>query len=455
MKHWLLGTVITISLLITHQSLAAGYYVDEQSALRLGDAFSGGSASSSDASAAFYGPASMMLVPDQLAVNVAILPVTSEFNGNAYVLDGNNTAIQGGNAKTSTTDVLPSLYLTRHLDPSLAVGVFLNAPYATGSKFGKTSKARYQAADSEITGIDLGASFAARINNQLTLGGGLIMQYIQAETGQAINTTALCLQAESLGDLGPLSCTQDLGVNPNDIGTSTTDGYFKMTGQNVSFGFQLGALIELSSNSRVGLNYRSQIRHSISGQATAHFPSDGFTEIAGLAGTLQAEGRVQLNTPETADLSYFHQFGQFALQASASWTNWQRFEQLKVTSQDPAIADFIAQPVNYQWTDTFRLALGTHYQWNNKLTLRAGFAYDQTPIKDEFVKADFGFDDYKALSFGSSYQINPQLMLDAGLQHTLKQSRNINNLDHSSGSWLQGKVSTEVTTVALGLRWLL
>ena len=44
-------------LLSAAQLMAQGYYVDEQSALRLGDAFSGGAASASDAATAFYGPA--------------------------------------------------------------------------------------------------------------------------------------------------------------------------------------------------------------------------------------------------------------------------------------------------------------------------------------------------------------------------------------------------------------
>ena len=44
-KSILTGAVTVISMLVSSQLMAQGYYVDEQSALRLGDAFSGGSAS--------------------------------------------------------------------------------------------------------------------------------------------------------------------------------------------------------------------------------------------------------------------------------------------------------------------------------------------------------------------------------------------------------------------------
>lgn len=452
-KITLSAAIAGASLLLAGQAFAAGYYVDEQSALRLGDAFSGGSASASDASAAFYGPASMILVKDQLAVNVAALPVTSKFTGEAKTIGG--APIQGGNAKTSTTDVLPTLYLTNHLDEDLAVGVYLNAPYATGSKFGKTSVARYQAADSEITGIDLGASFAARVNNYFTLGGGLIMQYMKAETGQAVNTVAACLGAEAGGEAPAGTCdTLGLGATTGQLGSSKNDGYFKMEGHNVAFGYQLGGLVEFSENSRLGFNYRSEIRHSIAGTASI----TGFPDSAALLGleNKEADGRVKFVTPEMFDLSYFHQLGDLSVQGTASWTNWHAFKELKVESRDQTVQMLTANPTQYNWETSLRFALGVGYQLNDNLKLRGGVAYDQSPIKDEFVKADFGFDDYIGLSVGASYSFTDNLFLDAGLQHTLKQKRNIDNNElNDTASWLKGEVTTEVTTVALGLRWLL
>src|SRR5690554_5355471 len=163
-RQLLSNAIIGASLLFAGQAFAAGYYVDEQSALRLGDAFSGGSASASDASAAYYGPASMILVRDEVAINASVIAASSKFTGDATI--AGQTTI-GPNAKTSTTDVLPTLYFVKHLDKDFAVGAFVNAPYATGNEFGKDSKARYHATDGKITGIDAGVSLAFRINNKL------------------------------------------------------------------------------------------------------------------------------------------------------------------------------------------------------------------------------------------------------------------------------------------------
>lgn len=167
-----------------------------------------------------------------------------------------------------------------------------------------------------------------------------------------------------------------------------------------------------------------------------------------------ADGRVDITTPETANISYFHQLGDLALQADASWTNWSRFEELRVQSRDTTIQDLTAAPTQYNWGESYRLALGASYAINSDLTLRGGFAFDKSPIKDKYTKADFAFDDYKALSVGLSYGITESLTLDAGVQHTFKQEREVDNNElASSGSYLNGTVTTKVTTAALGLRW--
>lgn len=454
-RQLLSSAIIGASLLFAGQAFAAGYYVDEQSALRLGDAFSGGSASASDASAAYYGPASMILVRDEVAINASAVSVSSRFNGDATTLGG--APIQGTQAKTSNTDVLPTLYFVKHLDEDLAIGGFINAPYATSAEFGKQSVARYQAADSEITGIDIGASFALRVHEKVTIGGSLIAQYLKAKTGVVVDTQAACLGAEAAGQAPAGSCAGMFNFDSSQLGSDTYDGYFEMEGHNTVMGFQLGALVEFTENSRLGLNYRSEMKHSIAGTASVEFKNDpssqGFANAAGLIpanGT--GAGRVDMTTPEVVNLSYFHQLNDLSLQADLSYTNWTSFQELKIESRDSAIKQLTATPTTHNWRESYRAALGANYQLNDQFTVRGGMAFDTTPIRSSQVKADFPFANYKALSLGATYNINNDMALDVGIQHTLKQERDINNLDQSSGTSLNGKMTTEVTSFALGLR---
>lgn len=216
---------------------AQGFYVDEQSAIRLGDAFSAGAAAISDASVAAYNPAAMLATREELAINLSAISVQSEFKGDATTGVG-TTAIQGDKAEADNFDLLPTLYYVNHLDNTLAFGAFINAPYATGTDFGDNSVARYAVTESEITGIDAGASFAFQLTDSTSMGLSVIAQYMNAKMATAINTTALCL-----GELDASTCA-NLGVDPAELGNNTHDGLFVLEGNNVAFGFTAGALTQ-------------------------------------------------------------------------------------------------------------------------------------------------------------------------------------------------------------------
>lgn len=433
-------SIIAASLLLSGQVLAAGYYVDEQSALRLGDAFSGGAASASDASAAFYGPASMILVSDEVAINVAGIAANTRFKGGSTTLGG-AVNVDGSRAKDDTIDVLPSLYFVKHLDEKLVVGGYLNAPYATGMDFGKDSVVRYQTTESKITGIDAGVSVAVRVNDVLTLGGSLFAQYLKATTETAFHSGALCNEL-----LGDPQCASGADINSADL-----DGYLKMEGHNTVMGYQVGALVELTDNARIGVNYRSKAKHSLTGDATISFP-DAVHNLG--MDDIKAPGRVNLTTPDVLNVSYFYQFTDLSVNADVSWTRWSRFDTLQVSSTDSTVSAMTGVPQEYRWSNTIRAAIGANYKLTDDFTIRGGFAFDKTPIDDAHTMVDFPFADYKAVSAGFTYGMTEKLKLDIGAQHTLKQARGINR-DDGQGTVIKGASTTEVTTFAAGLRYAL
>jgi len=429
---------------------AQGFYVDEQSAIRLGDAFSAGAAAISDASVAAYNPAAMLATREELAINLSAISVQSEFKGDATTGVG-TTAIQGDKAEADNFDLLPTLYYVNHLDDTLAFGAFINAPYATGTDFGDNSVARYAVTESEITGIDAGASFAFQLTDSTSMGLSVIAQYMNAKMATAINTTALCL-----GELDASTCA-NLGVDPAELGNNTHDGLFVLEGNNVAFGFTAGALTQLDHGGRLGINYRSRVVHDLKGSAAVSFSDSaaGFTSLAGLENT-SARGSVQITTPESANLSYSQQFGNLTLQSDVQWTKWSRFDQLNIESRNSTVAMLTAEPQQHQWRESFRFALGANYQLSEQLTVRTGMALDRTPIGDKNAKIDFAFADYRAISLGMTYEISDGLDLDAGYQHTLQQNRDIDQNElTSTGSRLNGEVTTDVNSFALGLRWAL
>jgi long-chain fatty acid transport protein len=206
------------------------------------------------------------------------------------------------------------------------------------------------------------------------------------------------------------------------------------------------------------LHYKNRIAHNLQGNATLEVPTaaEGFGSLPGvdLVDT-KAKGTATLETPSQANLSFYQGFGKFSVQADVQWTQWSSFDKLTVKS-DNAVIQGVASPQSYDWVESYRYAIGGAYQMTPSLKLRTGFALDQTPIEDENTKLDFAFDDYMAISFGLTYDMNKDLAFDFGLQKTLEQKRDINQGNTQDAaenlSQLKGDVTTDVLSLAAGLK---
>lgn len=455
--------VLAISaLMVSSQLSAQGYYVDEQSAKRLGDAFSGGAAEAEDASTAFYNPAGLSRIKQsELVVNVSILTTDTDVNVTGTSLDQmtslssyTTVPLEGnGTPSVSNAFALPSIYLALPQYDQLAFGLSINAPFASGTEFNRDVVGRYFGIESEIAGINVGFMASLKLSDQLSLGGGINMQRVSANIEQAINVAGYCSGADSLGLTGGNSCT-DLGIGAP--GSYSSDGYFKVKGHDTDYGFTVGALYEFNEATRVGINFRSKIEHTLQGSANFTIPANAEAVLSALDPNLTTHAtgaKVELVTPEMLSLSGFHQINErWYVQADANWTNWSRFKSIDIELEDTG--DVLSTPQH--WNDSWRVALGGGFKLNPEWTLRAGIAFEKTPIPDQTASIDFAFDDYKALSVGFSYEPSDTIVVDAGLQHTFAFDRDISQGDASifgDAATTQGNVETQYTSLAVGLRW--
>ena len=72
--------------------------------------------------------------------------------------------------------------------------------------------------------------------------------------------------------------------------------------------------------------------------------------------------------------------------ATVEWTNWSRIGTSNVLQPNGAPADFAGAPVpvqfQFEYKDGWLYSLGAEYQWNQQLAVRAGVAYEKSPITD-------------------------------------------------------------------------
>ena len=99
--------------------------------------------------------------------------------------------------------------------------------------------------------------------------------------------------------------------------------------------------------------------------------------------------------------------------ASARWTKWSRFEELRIRLAN-GLPDIVTEE---NWDDTLTLSLGVNYQVNNRWTIRAGYAHDESPVPDEFRTVRIPDSDRDWLTLGASFTSAGGMTVDFGFAH--------------------------------------
>ncbi|MEH1835417.1 MAG: outer membrane protein transport protein [Nostoc sp.] len=69
--------------------------------------------------------------------------------------------------------------------------------------------------------------------------------------------------------------------------------------------------------------------------------------------------------PDTLSLAVYQQLNpRLAILGDVTWTNWSRFQELRVKFDNPVQPDTV-QPEN--WNDTYRFGVGVNYAINERL----------------------------------------------------------------------------------------
>lgn len=367
-------------------SQAAGFALIEQNASGLGNAYAGPAASAQDASTIFFNPAGMTLLPDrQLVLAGHLIKPQAKFSGTV------SPAIGGGNGgDAGDLAFVPNAYFAFRLTPDVHLGIGMNAPFGLKTEYDSTWKGRTEAIKSELKTVNLNPSIAWKASESLSLGAGLSIQYAEATLSSATGAAI-----------------------PPAVGTVKGDDY--------GWGFNLGALWQLSDATRVGFAYRSEVDYTLEGS----FKVNGVTAVNPI--------HAGLTLPDSASLSLFHKFDtRWDLLADITWTGWSDFDALRIVNASGGPVSTTIE----NWDDTYRYSLGANYHLNDRITLRGGVAYDQTPVSDAYRTARIPDGDRTWIAFGGQYRVSDRSTLDFGYAHLFIRDTRINKTE--SGVTLSG-----------------
>lgn len=394
---------------------AAGFALIEQSASGMGNAFAGGSAIAEDASTIFFNPAGMTYIEGTQAVGALhLIKPNAEFN-NQGSIKGFNRPLGGEGGDAGDLAFVPNFYFKTDLTDVIKLGLGINAPFGLKTEYDKDWIGRFQAIKSEVKTVNINPAIALKVNDQLSLGAGISAMWAQAELTSAVNLVA-------------------------------AEGSSKVKGDDWGFGFNLGAIFQITPATRIGAAYRSKVEQHLDGDVKFTRPAIPLSAAA-LAATANSDVKADITLPETFSVSAFSRLNDtWDLMGDVTWTRWSQFQELAIYRSSGAP---LAKTTE-NWENTMRYSIGANYHYSDTIKLRAGLAYDQEAINDQFRTARIPGNDRKWLSLGAGWQVSPASKLDVGYAHLFISDASIddNQLAQRKGR-LTGQYNGDVNILSM------
>lgn len=352
---------------------AAGYQLNEFSVTNLGRSFAGIGVAGDDYSALGYNPAGMTLMKRSgMQAGLTMTEVASKIRG-------------VGNTAGKKTDMdfmipLPSMFGQYNVNDKLFLGAGIYVPFGLATRYGHDSfvaKDNNGVRRSELEVVDGNISAAYKVNNHLSLGVSGILRHIKGKLTSNVNRTL------------PVYGYSNLAYSD-----------FKVSGWSTTM--NLGAMYEFDEDTRVGLSYRFKSTQRTTGHHTVTV-NPQFAAIASMFNMQDVNRYDSVSDPELPAswiLSGYHKFGEkWGTTATVKYTQWHRFSVFPAYSSGSGNLD-----VQYRWKDAWNFALGQDYYLNENWTLRAGLAWDQSPVPNSTYRTNRIPDtDRLWTSFGVSY----------------------------------------------------
>lgn len=401
---------------ISFTANAAGFALIEQGASGLGNAYAGGGAVAQDASTIFFNPAGMTYIKGTQAVGaIHLIKPNVEFNDNGTSTTGfgKNKNNFGGDA--GGLAVVPNMYFKTDVTDDIQFGLGIYSPFGLKTEYSDNWIGRFQAIKSDVKTININPALSFKVSDQLSLGFGVSALWAQAELTNAVN----------------------FGV--------AGEGTAKVKGDDIGFGYNLGAIYQITPDTRLSIAYRSKIDEHLKGEAKFNRPTN-LLPAPVLTATANGKVKAELVLPESVSMSGFTRLNeQFDLMGDVTWTRWSRLQSLTVYRTSGALLS----NVDENWNDTLRYSVGLNYHHSDTLTLRAGAAYDNEAIPDANRTARIPGNDRKWLSVGAGWKINESSQLDVGYAHLFVSDAKINRNELLANGKLSGDFSNKVDILSV------
>lgn len=370
--------VLMVFALASAVTYAGGYRVSVQGqrALAMGHT---GVAVVNSAELGFFNPAGLVYLENKLTISAGASAIFSD-----VAWQDQET---GDIARTDNPVGTPFYFNASYkLKDWLALGLSVYTPYGSTVKWEKDWAGSHLVNDIELQAIYIQPLVSVQVADWFSLGGGPI--FVTGAVNFNRNLTRTLKDEEG----------NRSNVTIDDSGVS-------------AFGWSASAMFKATEDIKIGLNYRSEIMMDAE-DGEADFQNIPNSPAVPFKDTT-FDASLPLPAELTAGISYqFDDKWLFAFDYNRTF--WGVYESLDVDFADPNIPDS-KNPRNYEDASTWRF--GAQYTATEKLVLRAGYYYDESPVQEGYFAPETPRNDSMGFTAGLSLDVTSRLAIDASFAY--------------------------------------
>lgn len=311
-------------------------------------------------------------------------------------------------------------YATHGLTKRLAIGLALTTPYGYHTKWDDNWEGRSVVQESQLNTYFIQPTLAFRLNDNFNIGAGFIYAFGKYS------------QRRALGQYDDRSAQASYSGTGSGMGA--TVGLYGRTGDNLSFGISYNTGVKMTIKDGTATYANVPV-----GDADRYPASTSFgTKISLPTGlSVGITDRVTKNLLLTFDFTL---------------SGWSALDSLNLEINASGSAPAQRALSGRRYEDALAFRFGAEYAVSPKLTLLAGFHYDETPVRDEYITPDYVDASRLGVSAGFSYQATERLAIEAAYAFDYGQDRTgrVSQSQYKVSN-VAGNYRTANNTAALGV----
>jgi long-chain fatty acid transport protein len=376
--------VVLVALLVcTVATFGGGYQVNEHGAraMGMGGAFV---AQAADGSAIFFNPAGLGF---QKGLHIMA--------GTTVILPSTKFSASTETSMNSLTFFPSNAYVTYGMDNGLSFGIGMFNPYGLGTEWPSNWAGRQQAVKTDLQTFYINPTIAYQVSDRLSIGFGFSYVFGNVKLTERVPTLSALAPAPT---------------------PAANDGTISLDGDGHDFNWNVGVLYKPTKDLSIGVSYRSETKVEFSGTAA-------FTDMQAIQALFPGgTGKTTLPFPSSLYAGIAYNFTEdLTLEADIQLVGWSAYDKLLLNIPVGPASPLTGQPLQgpttlvKNWKNSSLYRVGGEYRME-KLAIRAGVIYDQTPQPDAYVEPMLP--DANRIEFvaGLGYKLSDNFTIDGAFQ---------------------------------------